>query len=171
MARKGANDEAVVDFKDIVTMVAASIAALCSAINLWKTQFSGKDSVRVEFGPLTPDWVMEETMVAVISRSSHRVEVIDYGFIEPDFQFTSIPGLSSACDLQGVSTAFIGSMKMERYGDTLEAGYVRKHKPIGCYARISTRTRPFVHFSDEVRRWRRLLFAVRLWFSPNYHSW
>lgn len=153
-----------------VTVFGVVVAAVTGVWNLY-LQLRGKsDHFVVGLGSVSPD-INPETMLHVVSRSDHRIQLTDWGYIEADCRFTSFYLEWHAGDLQPDKIVDQGSSDLAGFGTFFETGYVRTKPAFGAYARSVTQRRPRLCFAPEMPYWKRLWIMARLQVQPKYLSW
>lgn len=72
-----------------ITLVGAVVAACTGVWSLWLQMRGKRDHYSVGTGTVRPE-IIRETMIHVVSHSDHPIYLADYGFIDPNFKFSSI---------------------------------------------------------------------------------
>jgi hypothetical protein len=153
-----------------VTAIGALIAAATGIWNLGLLLRGKRDCFIVGLGSVSPNIDREETM-HVISRSEHSVKLVDWGFIEADGTFRSVPMDWEAGSLRNEEIRSGGSSNLASFGDHFETGYVRPDPPHGAFARSITQHRPRLCFDPSMPHYKRLRIRARLCFQPHYLAW
>ena len=138
-----------------ITLVGAVIAACTGVWSLWLQMRGKRDHFSVGPGTVRPE-IIRETMMHVVSHSDHPIELADYGFIDPDFQFASIPLEQELHDFQDSHVYTRGGSSLEKRSDYFEIGYIRRDTPIGAFARSVTQSRPKIGFAYDTPLWKKL---------------
>ena len=144
-----------------ITLVGAVIAAFTGVWSLWLQMCGKRDHFTVGLGTVRPE-IMRETMMHVVSTSDHPIYLADYGFIDPNFRFSSIlleQELNSAHDNNMYAC---GGSSLEKRSDHFEIGYIRRDLPIGAFARSVTQTRPRIGFAYDAPVWKKIWVRVLL---------
>lgn len=154
--------------KEWVTLAGAVIAALTG---IWNLLARGKrDNFRVGFDTVSPS-IQRETMLHVVSRSDHPIKLTDWGFIEADGRFSSLPMEIEAEGASfGESVLVYGSSELATRGASFETGYTRDDAA-GVYAKSITQRLPRVCFDPRMPFRLRLRIRLRLLFAPAYLAW
>lgn len=142
------------------TLGGAVIAAVSGVWSLLIQLRGKRDSYIVCLGSSQPE-IVQEKMMHVVSRSDHPIRIADYGFIDSDYRLRSIQLELEECfdDTQVIGR---GESMLEGYSSVFERGYVRRHIPIGAFARSATQSRPRLSFDIDVPFWTRFVVRVRV---------
>jgi hypothetical protein len=153
--------------KGWVTVVGAVVAAATGVWTLLR-QIRGKnDEFVVGLHTVSPS-IRQETMLHVISHSDHPIKLTDWGFIEADGRFSSIPMDWEVDPSLGEDLAAVGSSELASRGAVFETGYTRRDDAFGVFAKSVTQKRPRICFAREMPYRRRILIRLRLLLRPNY---
>jgi hypothetical protein len=154
----------IVEFSQAWGGAVAAVAASASLV----VQLRGKrDSIKVGLWTLTPEMTPKDFM-HIVNLSDHPVKISDYGFIEPNGTFTSIPWLAEIGDLHDEECSTRGKLRLEKRGDYFEMGYERRRPPAGAFAVTAAGGRPTIDFGPDMPHWRRLVIRLRLLFRRPY---
>lgn len=110
-------------------------------------------------------------MMHVVSKSDHQIKLADWGFIDPDGRFSSIPMDWHADPSMGDDIVSTGSSTLAARGEYFETEYTRRDPAIGAFARSVTQGRPRLYFGVNAPLWRRARIRIRLVFQPHYLAW
>ncbi|WP_415760591.1 hypothetical protein [Pseudomonas sp. LT1P18] len=139
----------------LITLAGAVIAACTGVWSLWLQMRGKRDRFTVGPGTVRPE-ILRETAMHVVSHSDHPIQLADYGFIDPDFQFSSIPLEQELYDFHDSHVFTRGESALEKRSDYFEIGYVRRDTPIGAFARSVTQSRPRIGFAYDTPLWKKL---------------
>ena len=153
-----------------MTLAGSAIAAVAGIWNL-RLQMRGKrDRFLVRLGTVSPS-IEEETTLSIVSLSDHQIQLTDWGFVESNSTFTSIPLELDAGYIVSGEILSRGSTTLENFGRQFVAGYVRRDKPLGAFAISSTQHRPVITFDKAMPLLRRIWIRLRLLFQSSYLGW
>jgi hypothetical protein len=158
------------EIQDWTTLIGAVVAAVAAIWNLLLQMRGKKDNFRVGLDTVMPS-CDPLTMMHVISFSDHPIKLADWGFIDANGRFESIPmtvQVSFGEDLQIVGH---GEATLASRGDAFERGYERQVRPVGAFARSIMQRRPRLHFRSDTPYMLRLRIRLRLLLRPNYFLW
>ena len=85
----------------------------------------------------------------VISYRDHPIQLTDYGFIDPDLQFSSVPLEQELYDFHDSHVFTHGASIFEKRSDYFEIGYIRRNTPIGAFARSVIQSRLRIGFAYD----------------------
>ncbi|MBN3966192.1 hypothetical protein IMW75_13010 [Pseudomonas gregormendelii] len=139
----------------LITLVGAVIAACTGVWSLWLQMRGKRDRFAVRPGTVRPE-IIRETMMHVVSHSDHPIQLADYGFIDPDFKFSSIPLERELSDFHDSHLYQRGESVLEKRSDYFEIGYIRRDTPIGAFAKSVTQSRPTIGFAWDTPVWKKL---------------
>lgn len=145
----------------LITLVGAVIAACTGVWSLWLQMRGKRDRFTVGPGTVRPE-ILRETTMHVVSHSDHPIQLADYGFIDPSFQFSSIPLEQELYDFHDSHVFTRGESTLEKRSDYFEIGYIRRDTPIGAFARTVTQSRPRIGFAYDTPVWKKLWVRVLL---------
>lgn len=143
-----------------VTLIGAVVGAITGSVSLWMQLRGKRDHFVVGLGSIRPE-ICRETLMHVVSRSDHQIQIADYGFIDMNHKLSSIP-LELDEDFEDTQIIGRGEPLLEGYSSIFELGYIRRDTPIGAFARSATQTRPRLSFSTDVALWTKLAVRVRV---------
>ena len=158
------------ELTEYVTLVGALVAAGAGVWNLLLQMRGKSDYFFVRIGSISPS-IDHETMLCVVSRSDHPIQLTDWGFIEPNGLFTSFRMGWETGDLHSEEIVSRGTFRLESFGQHFETGYVRQQMPFGVYAISATKRSPVITFDTEMPLCRRAWIRLRLLFQPSYLAW
>ncbi len=158
------------DLTQYATFVVAVIAAVTGIWNLALQMRGKRDRLLVRLGTLSPS-IEKETTLSVVSLSDHQIQLTDWGFVESNGAFTSIPLELDVGYIVSGEIMSRGSTILENFGRQFVAGYVRRDKPLGAYAISSAQHRPVIAFDKAMPPLRRIWIRLRLLFQPSYLGW
>lgn len=166
------NIEEVGKIVGIASTVGALVGGLMSfLINWWWKVRAESDRIQVRFGPARYEEFRGYGM-HVISRSDHKMEVTDYGFVLGDGKLLSVPAVWAECFGDDASEdCYSGSSVLEARNERYEVNVVLYGKDIvGAYARTSTQKHPRIDFKsyEPIPVWRRLRFRIKQWWKVEY---
>ncbi len=159
-----------IEIGKFITGLGAAVAAVTGIWNVWWQTRGKHDRFMIGLGAVTPT-IEKETVIYVVSLSDHPIILKDWGFIEPDGKFNSLPYAGEAGELRDEETVSRGNSKLGDRSATFEMGYERKQQPLGAYAISVTQKRPRLYFDDIVPHWQKTWIRLRLWLQPNYFAW
>jgi hypothetical protein len=154
----------------VATLVGVIVAAATGIWNLVLLMRGKRDSFILRSGTVSPD-IYPQEILSVVSKSDHPIALADWGFIEANGTFSSIPMDAAADPSMNEDLMKTGSIKLAAWGDTFETGYRRRDESIGVFARTVTQTLPRLAFDSNAPLWRRCWIRVRLLFQPYYLTW
>lgn len=151
----------------MVTLCGALVAAVASVFNLVLQVRGKRDRFSVRLGSLTPQ-TDRETGFTVISLSDHPISLVDWGFVNADGTFWSLPLEWEIGTLQSDDFFSRGSRDLLNFGAVFESGITRDLPQFGAYAKSATQARPVIIFASSMSYWRRAFVRLRLLVHPEY---
>jgi hypothetical protein len=149
-----------------VTLGAAVLAAVASMLNLWWKFREKADKIKVAYDLIAPQTCPGE-FLQVVSLCDHQVRLADYGYVMRTGQLLSIPVLD-VHEPDGDPYLTYGSTVLEGRNASFETGTVLRDRPVGVYARTTSRPRPTIAFRYDTSSWIRLWLRVKIRWKVNY---
>lgn len=154
--------------RDWLTFLGAVGGGVTGALNLWWKATEKADKIHVGWGSIGAD-DLPQSMIHVVSRCDHPIEIADYGYVLSTGRLFSLPDHWAHGDPDDPEGLNRGTTRLAGRSDSYEVGTVTYRQIVGCYARTSTQRRVRLAFRPGVSLFRRLRVWAWIRFAP-YHS-